>query len=604
MLNIIKRSLRLLTKRDKRILAYISAIQFVLATLDLVGVALIGIIGALSVNGVQSKAPGSRVSAALRVLGMSDLPFQKQVAYLGIIATVFLVSRTLASVYFNRKSTFFLTRKSAVISGELMSRLLNGDLLRIRRRTNQETLYSFSIGLVSITVGILSSAVTLISDFSVLLLILIGLFVVDFSVAISTVLLFGLVGVLIHHFQQSRARRLGQQYAVLNIKSEEDIVEVLNSFRELSVHDRKQTYAKKIEATRLSISDIQAELNFMPQVSKYVMESTVVVGALLISGYQFWRQDSSHAVAILSIFLASGSRIAPAVMRIQQGLVVMKTSLGSATPTLDLIDELSELPIPAHINKLPDFKYENFYPRIVMNDVRFEYPGKKELAIQIPKLVIESGQHIAIVGPSGAGKTTLVDLLLGVITPTHGTITISGRDPVSAVQEWPGAISYVPQDVVIARGSLQENIALGYHPSEIDMVRLAEAINKAELGELEQQLKDKSQNSLGEMGTRISGGQRQRVGIARSLYTNPKLLVLDEATSSLDAETEKLISDSLATRSKSTTLITIAHRLSTVRSADKIIYISKGEIRAVGSFDEVRKSVPDFDRQANLMGLK
>ena len=239
-----------------------------------------------------------------------------------------------------------------------------------------------------------------------------------------------------------------------------------------------------------------------------------------------------------------------------------------------------------------------------MNDVRFEYPGKKELAIQVPELVIESGQHIAIVGPSGAGKTTLVDLLLGVITPTHGTITISGRDPVSAVREWPGAISYVPQDVVIARGSLQENIALGYDPSEIDMVRLAEAINKAELGELEQQLRDKSQNSLGEMGSRISGGQRQRVGIARALYTNPKLLVLDEATSSLDAETEKLISDSLATRSKSTTLITIAHRLSTVRSADKVIYISKGQIRAIGSFDEVRKSVPDFDNQANLMGLK
>ena len=604
MLNTIKRSLRLLTSRDKRVLTYISAIQFILATLDLVGVALIGIIGALSINGVQSKAPGNRVSAALRFLGMSDLPFQRQVAFLGLIATVFLVSRTLASVYFNRKSTFFLTRKSAVISGELMSRLLSGDLLRIRRRTNQETLYSFSIGLVSITVGILSSAVNLVSDFSVLLLILIGLFVVDFSVAISTLMLFGLVGVLIHHFQQSRARRLGQQYSVLNIKSEEDIVEVLNSFRELSVHDRKQTYAKKIEATRLSISDIQAELNFMPQVSKYVIESTVVVGALLISGYQFLRQDSSHAVAILSIFLASGSRIAPAVMRIQQGLVVMKTSLGSATPTLDLIDELSELPIPTHINRLPDFKYENFYPQIVMNDVRFEYPGKKELAIQVPELVIESGQHIAIVGPSGAGKTTLVDLLLGVITPTHGTIKISGRDPVSAVREWPGAISYVPQDVVIARGSLQENIALGYDPSEIDMVRLAEAINKAELGELEQQLRDKSQNSLGEMGSRISGGQRQRVGIARALYTNPKLLVLDEATSSLDAETEKLISDSLATRSKSTTLITIAHRLSTVRSADKVIYISKGQIRAIGSFDEVRKSVPDFDNQANLMGLK
>jgi ATP-binding cassette subfamily C protein len=599
----IQRSLKLLSKRDKKVLSLIVLIQSALGLLDLIGVALIGIVGALSINGVQSKGPGNRVSSALRMLHLENFSFQRQVAILGFLAATFLVTRTLASVYFTRKSTFFLTRKSAYICGNLMSKLLSGDLQLIRRRTNQETLYAFSIGLVSITVGILASAINLVSDLSVLILIIIGLFVVDLSVAISTLLLFGAVGSLIYFLQQARARNLGHEYSRLNIKSEEDIVEVLNSFRELSVHDRKMQYAKRIQDTRLQISNVQAELNFMPQISKYVVESTVIVGALLICGLQFMRQDSTHAVAILSIFMASGSRIAPAVMRIQQGLVVMKTSLGSATPTLDLIDELSEVNVIEQTPGIPDFSYTSFQPRIEITNLLFNYPGNKVAAIKIDGLQIEPGQHVAIVGPSGAGKTTLVDLLLGVITPNSGKILVSGLEPNLAIKTWPGAISYVPQDVVIARGTLKENVALGYELVEIDENQIIAALGKAELTQLNHQLARENRNNMGEMGSGISGGQRQRVGIARALYTNPKLLVLDEATSSLDAETEKLISDRLSGRDNEMTLITIAHRLSTVRKADLVIYIKDGEIISYGTFEQVRQAVPNFDTQANLMGL-
>ena len=599
----IKRSLRLLSQRDKRILGLIILVQSMLGLLDLIGVALIGILGALSINGVQSRGPGNRVSTVLEFLHLENFAFQSQVAILGLLAASFLVTRTLISVYFTRKSTFFLTRKSAHICGDLMARLLSGDLQVIRRRTNQETLYALSIGLVSITVGILASAVNLVSDISVLILILIGLFVVDWTVGVSTLLLFGIVGFLIYLLQQARAKKLGKEYSRLNIESEEAIVEVLNSFRELSVHDRKLNYAKKIRDTRLQISNIQAELNFMPQISKYVIESTVIVGALIISGVQFMRQDSARAVAILSIFMASGARIAPAVMRIQQGLVVMKSSLGSAMPTLDLIEELAEIKFEDRPLVRPDFEYKDFVPKIEISNLKFSYPGNSEAAITIEKLEIVQGQHVAIVGPSGAGKTTLVDLLLGVIKPIQGEIKISGLEPDLAIQKWPGAISYVPQDVVIAKGTLRENIALGYLPEEIIDTRVEEAISRSELTQLQIQLQRENRVNLGEMGSSISGGQRQRVGIARSIYTNPKLLVLDEATSSLDAETEKIISDRLSLRNNETTLITIAHRLSTVRSADLVIYVEAGQILASGTFEEVRARIQNFDKQANLMGL-
>lgn len=602
-MRIIRRSLKLLTVRDKKVLGLIVVTQAILGVFDLIGVALVGIIGALSINGVQSREAGDRVGGVLSFLQIEGYEFQKQVAILGILATSFFVTRTLASVYFSRKSTFFLTRKSAFICGDLMGKLLSGDLLAVRKRSNQETLYAFSIGLISITVGILASAVNLVSDMSVLVLIVVGLFIVDFTVGLSTLILFASVGLLIYFLQQSRARKLGVEYSRLNVKSEEDIVEVLNSYREVSVHDRQLQYARRIKETRLSISDILAELNFMPQISKYIVESTVIVGALVVSGIQFALHDSARAIGILSIFIASGSRIAPAVMRIQQGLVVMKSSVGSAKPTLDLIDELAHVAVPSQIGKLPDFVYEGFVPDILLRNVTFTYPGKDEIAIMVETLEILGGQHVAIVGPSGAGKTTLVDLILGLIHPTSGEIKISGLPPVDAIKEWPGAISYVPQNVMITRGTLEENIALGYEFKDINQDRLQESIERTNLQSLFSQLGGDLRSNLGEMGSRISGGERQRIGIARSLYTNPKLLVMDEATSSLDAETEKSISDNLATRRLGITLITIAHRLSTVRAADLVVYIDKGKILATGSFQEVRTSIPDFDRQAKLMGL-
>ena len=194
-------------------------------------------------------------------------------------------------------------------------------------------------------------------------------------------------------------------------------------------------------------------------------------------------------------------------------------------------------------------------------------------------------------------------MLLGVLHPDSGSIKISGVTPLVAITKCAGAMAYVPQDVVISNGSIRENIALGFPPSIGTDQLINKALDIAHLRDFAYGLEDGIDTQVGERGTKISGGQRQRLGIARSMFTNPKLLVLDEATSSLDGLTEAAISEAVLGLKGSVTVIMIAHRLSTVRNADLVVYMESGKIVATGTFEEVRNQVPDFDNQAKLMGL-
>ena len=333
------------------------------------------------------------------------------------------------------------------------------------------------------------------------------------------------------------------------------------------------------------------------------MEVTVVIGFLAISGIQFLAHDASHAVAVLSVFLAASSRIAPAVLRLQQGAISIRSSMGAASPTLHLIETLAEVEPITRTSDEVDYVYEDFRADVEISELTFSYPEKKSPALDDVSLVIKQGEIVALVGPSGAGKTTLVDVILGVLPPDKGSVKISGLTSLEAISKWSGAISYVPQDVMISNGTVRENVCMGYpiHVAKDELVW--QALKIAQLTEVVQQLPQQLESQVGDRGTKISGGQRQRLGIARAMFTKPLLLVLDEATSSLDGETEANISDAIHAMRGKVTVILIAHRLSTVQSADLVVYMDAGKILSTGSFDFVRSEVPNFDHQAKLMGL-
>jgi ABC-type multidrug transport system fused ATPase/permease subunit len=443
----------------------------------------------------------------------------------------------------------------------------------------------------------------MISDVSLLVVMTIGLLVVDPVIALSTVLVFGFVGWLLYRLLNKSAKRLGLAESSLTIANNEKIVEVLNSYRESVVRNRRYFYAKEIEKTKFRLADTLADIAFLPSISKYVIESTVVLGTLIISASQFLLQDASKAVATLSVFMAASTRIAPAVMRIQQGTIGIRQSLGSAGPTLDLIESLEGVEENPRASNVLDTEHAGFIPTIEICNLSLIYPQKETPALDQISLNIESGSFVAIVGPSGAGKTSLVDVLLGVLLESSGTVLISGKPPLETIARWPGAIAYVPQDVAMSSGTIKENITLGFPDNSEDQFLIEDALRLAQLSDFIASLPEGLDSQVGERGTRLSGGQRQRLGIARAMFTKPKLLVLDEATSALDGQTESDISSSILELKGNTTVVMIAHRLSTVRFADKVVYIDEGKIKAQGTFEQVRAQVPNFEKQAQLMGL-
>ena len=595
-------SFAILSQSDKKRLFTITFFQVMLGFLDLIGVALVGLVAVISVNGIQSLTPGSRITQIINVIGLSDFKFQTQVAIIGATAAVLLVSRTILTMFFTRRILFYLSRRSAIISSDLFSRLISQDLLVIQSRSSQDSLYSVTVGVNILFLNVIGTVLSMTTDIFLLLILSIGLISINPIMGFTTIALFAFVSALLYFSVQKRIEYLGTKSVAVTINSNQKILEILDSYREIFVRNRRSFYSKQISEMRLALANTSAELSFIPNVGKYVIEITLVFGAIGICAIQFLLQDAVHAFATLSIFISAASRIAPAVLRIQTGLLGIKSSIGGAAKTLDMIKSFNISNLSENMDKF-DTEHEGFEAKIILNNIDFTYPGASIKTIDNVNLEISSGEVVAFVGPSGAGKSTIVDIALGILKPDHGDIKISNISPRDAIARWPGAISYVPQDVQVINSTLKDNIAMGFSEAEQYDELVYESLKIAQLQSFLTDNNLDLNTEVGERGNKLSGGQRQRLGIARALFTKPKLMILDEATSALDGQTEFDISEAIFTLRGKVTIVLIAHRLSTVKNADKIIYMEQGKILATGKFDEVRMQISNFDKQAELMEI-
>jgi ABC-type multidrug transport system fused ATPase/permease subunit len=599
----IKKVLLLLDRKDRFRLFLVLIVNTMLAFLDLVGVALIGVASAILIRGLQDQQAGDQVSRFLGLLNLDGLPQQTLLILLGATAVFFFVLKTILSVYFLRRILRYLSIRNAQISSSLVSKMLNQPVEKISSKSIQHQIYNVTGGVEKLVGSVVTSLAVVASDLVLLLVILTGLMLVDPITSIGTFFVFTGIAFLLYFLLHKRVAILNSKFAYQSIYFNQKVSEGINSFRDLFIKGGREFYVNEMRKSKMQIAGYDAEIKFIPNISKYTIEISVILGIALIAGIQFYLFDSNRAIAVISVFLAASTRIAPAVIRLQQNIIQVKSGLAGAQPTFDLIEDLKGVKELGRVETLISTNHTDFSPRVKLSNLKFAYSEAADETIKDISLEVSEGKFIAFVGPSGGGKSTLIDLVLGLLAPSSGSITISGLKPVDAIKKWPGAIGYVPQDVFIENSTVKENICLGFNPDSVPDELVWQALQLADLSEFVKGLEGQLSYRISDAGKNLSGGQRQRLGIARALLTKPKIVIFDEATSALDAETENRVSESILKLTGECTVIFIAHRLSVVRSADMIYYIDKGKIVSQGSFEELRKLNADFNNQANFMGI-
>ena len=588
----IKASLDLLTRRDQIKLSLTLLVQLILAILDLISIALLGIVASITLFGIQSRSLPNGIQEFINLFSLDDLTFQAQVAILGLVSGVFLVGKTIFSALVSQKILLFLNQKTAQILADLMHSGLRKPFDFFKTRNPSEFLHSLTRGVESLISGVIGSVGIILTEFILLTILTVGLLVFNPVITMFSIAFFGVFAAFQSRNFGNKAGKLQRKSTELMFTTEQRILESLYMYRELHVRNARVARLNDLIVARTKMARLNASVEFLPYVSKYSMEIMLVLGSILLISSQLLLSDAISALSTMAVFVVAATRVSPSILRMQQAVVKLRSSLSESESTLQLFNEIKKEEFDNR--NVPDRKITTkMLTAIEVNNVSFKYMNSNLYRIEGASLKIQTGEMFAIVGRSGNGKSTLMDLMMGALLPSKGYVLIEGLDPYDFIRLNPGKIGYVAQESVFSSGTIQENLLLGLDKSEYDEKAVWNALEKVGLKDFVNSFEEKLNANLGERGLSISVGQRQRLSLARAIISNPRFLFLDEPTSALDSESEKLISNLIGNMKGRTTIIVIAHRLNTVQNADRIAVIIDGKISQISSINEL-KAVVDF----------
>lgn len=437
--------------------------------------------------------------------------------------------------------------------------------------------------------GMLADVLTLVAIGAVLL-------VISPLTTVSTIMLFCALGWLLQRALRAKHAQIGQAIVQSDLDAWTALMPGINGFREARLSSSAGLFVNRFREAKNARAHASRLSSLVSELPKYILEIGFVVGIAGMALLLFATETPESALSVLGVFAAAATRLLPTINRVIATVGIIRT--GRVGLNI-LAQEIQSLDAAGYHSEEKKF-HEAFSGDLVLEDLYFRFPDSDDDVLGGISTTIAQGQTTAFVGSSGAGKSTLLDILLGLLEPTSGTVRCGGRNVFDDLPSWYEGVGVVPQDVYLLDDTVQNNIAFGEKSEDIDPSRLSEAIALAELTSLISEMPEGLGTRLGERGIRLSGGQRQRIGIARALYRRPKILVLDEATSALDNATERKISETIDSLSGSVTIVLVAHRLSTVKNADRIVFMSNGRIEAEGTFEDVQRCSPEF---ANLVAL-
>ena len=430
----------------------------------------------------------------------------------------------------------------------------------------------------------LGNLMDLIAKSTVTIAITILLILVDPKLACIVGFSLGFIYLLIYYSLNKYLKKIGEDSLKNNRLRFSAVIEAFGAVKEIKVGGLEKIYVDNFSISSKIFVLTQAYVSAIAQLPRYFLESIGFGGVLLIILYSMSDTGSfNNALPIISVYVFAAYRLLPAL----QQMYSCFTQLTFVGPSLDELNK--DLRNLKSYEKKQDKNNLEFNKIITLKNVDYNYPNSSIKAIENLNINIPINSTVGLVGSTGSGKTTLVDIILGLLEPQDGSLEIDGKLITNLnTRSWQRKIGFVPQHIYLSDDTVSANIAFGLDPKDIDQQAVERASKIASLHEfIIDDLPNQYQTTIGERGVRLSGGQRQRIGIARALYHDPKVLIFDEATSALDGKTEKIVMDAINNLRKDTTIILIAHRLSTVKRCDKIFVLDKGKLKAQGNFDEL-----------------
>lgn len=597
----LRQVLGLLAGREKRALRFWTSILSATSALDLLGVLLIGSTFYVASNKDSYRDAPFIANAGKHLPFLLNSPTDNLILFILILSLFVFMLKSFSSPLLYKFFYKTLNRITDRISSNFTTQVLNSKPNQLSKYSKQEIIFILGDGINNTLSQGIGAFVVVFSE-SFLLVSLLGLLLIMNPIlTLSTLIYFGVVFFSLNAFMKRKQNPATRSRIKNTTGRNHSIAQSLSSLREIQLSGTTDFYQREYSDFRSRENASIATLQYLNIFPKYFMEFCMVLGISLLGLYVFLF-PSKDAFLLLALFSSSSTRILPSILRIQFSWSVVQSGLVNAETALGFFNSLSTqssiLPSEEILQENENHPFE-----IEFKQVCFKYAIKDEFSISGVNLSVGEYQSLAIVGRSGSGKSTLIEMLIGNLIPDSGSLTIGNRSVHSLILSKPGAIGLVPQEIPIFNRSVAENIALGISLDSIDAHLIESLLAKVGLLEFVQTLPDGIYTVVGDSGVGLSGGQRQRIGIARALYYSPKILIFDEATSSLDAESEHLIASLLNNKSLNCTKIVVAHRLSSIRSFERIAYLESGRIVEVGSFSYLRGKISDFDDQARLLGL-
>ncbi len=500
---------------------------------------------------------------------------------------------------------WFATRKFTQFELELGLRLFDSYIgapwIDRLARSSSTLVRMADVGVAALIGGLILPLMGLPATLISTVLILGTLLVVQPLTAIISIVYLGGIALLLAFVLSKKTLEAGVVNQRYSYKVASLMTDMVGALKEITLRNKFDEVAEEVRRNRKHATRARANIQFLGSVPKFVMDTALIGGFLIVGGISYLLYGSmNEAIGAVVLFAVTSMRLIPALISYQTTVNTLNSNGAQVSAVIrDLQAADHYRANTEHLGKEPLLRDPE---ELVLDDVTFTYPNRDEPAVSNVSLKIKMGSRVGLVGESGSGKSTLVDIILGLLVPQEGSLKVDGQDLEDVMADWRSRVGYVPQDVSLFDGTIAQNVALVWH-GEIDREKVISCLKRAQMWKAVQERPGGLDATIGERGIALSGGQRQRLGIARALYADPYILIMDEATSALDTKTESKVTQALSDLHGEVTVISIAHRLSTVKDVDELFYMENSFVMAHGTFDEVVNKVPNFAEQASLAGL-